>query len=293
MNISYQLVKRLGLHKTFDQKDAFLIFGDPRSGSTWLAELIAEASKRIIIDEPLNLNYAKNKVPTDFGWRQDIPVDQDWKEALNYFSGIFDGKNIPSDCLQKNSIASFISAKSGVYKIIRGNRLLHWLKANFQFRYKPIFLIRHPLAMIHSLSKHSSWSNDYKPYKLPESRNIEVYEKHFTFLNGLQSNEEQILSHWCISNEAYFKNDTLMQEVIVLKYEDLLLDPEKEVKGIFKEWGVEGKMSNIAWRKPSTTSDKQGNISPEIQLDNWKKEMNKEQQRKFNRVLEYFEVAYQ
>lgn len=292
MNISYQLIKRLGLKKSLEQENALLIFGDPRSGSTWLAELLCKATGRIMVDEPLNLNFSKSLELIDFGWRQDIPKNQEWPEAKDYFSSILNGSAVPSNCLQNNNLITFLRSDTAIYKIIRGKRLIHWLKANFQFHNKPIYLIRNPLAMIHSLSKHSSWNHEFTPYQLPKTRNIEVYEKHFTFLKSLQSKEELILSHWCIANESYFRNDPIMDKMILVKYEDLLVNPQEEIARILNQCGIKNKLDQIEWRKPSSSSNEKTLIHPELQLSKWKKEMPLDNQRKYNQVLDYFEVTY-
>ena len=293
LNISYQLIKRLGLRKSFDPQEAIFIFGDPRSGSTWLAEMISMATERLLVDEPLNLNHTKDLLPDSFGWRQHIPENQDWLEVRDYFINLLSGKNIPHPCIRQNDLIHFLKSKNAVYKTIRGKRLLHWLKANIKFKYKPIFLIRHPLAMIHSLSKHQSWNYQFRPFELPKKRNIETYVKHNDFLQNLRSTEEQILAHWCMANEIYFKHDNLIKDCIIVKYEDLLSDTENTLIDIFNEWQMDvGGINKIDFRKPSSSSNKGHKILPAVQKEQWKKEMDNTSVQKYNRILEYFEIEY-
>ncbi len=292
MNISYQLIKRLGLRKSFNPEEAIMIFGDPRSGSTWLAEMISTATDRLLVDEPLNLNFAKNLLPDTFGWRQHIPVEKDWLEVKDYFIHLLNGKKIPPQCLRHNDLRSFLKSENAVYKTIRGKRLLHWLKANIIFRYKPIFLIRHPLAMISSLSKHQSWDYPFKPFKLPNN-NQEPYKKHYDFLRTLVTSEQQILAHWCIANEIYFKRDNIIKDCIIVKYEDLLSDTESTLVDIFKEWQMAGEgIHKIDFRRPSSSSNKAQDILPAVQMEHWRKEMSTASLLEYNRILEYFNIVY-
>ena len=52
-------INTLEKFNNFNHNEPFLIFSDPRGGSTWLAELLSLIPKTAVIWEPLNLTEKK------------------------------------------------------------------------------------------------------------------------------------------------------------------------------------------------------------------------------------------
>ena len=270
------------------------IFGDPRSGSTWLAELLSQLPKYCLVDEPLNLNYNDHLRKMDFGWRQYIPKQENWAEANDFFQKLYRGENIPPGCIASNGLMHFINSDKGVFKIIRGKLLLEWLLYHFEFKYKPIFLIRHPLAVINSIKKHKSWSYKFKPFEISKSPFQERYKMHESFLKDLKNTREQILAHWCIANLSYFQGVSFMDQTIVVKYEDLVLEPRTILEQLLREWNYvpsDFKFKNVA--APSATSEVNvKSIDPKNQIEKWKTQLDPLEINRYQEILNYFHIEY-
>ena len=96
-----------------------LIFSTPRSGSTWLQEIIWSQPKFKYVNEPLNLKgkWLKNKSKIN-GFKELYSSDVK-KKLLNYFEGFVSGSNhfMNPNPLRKNS--RFFTSRI-VFKVIHG-----------------------------------------------------------------------------------------------------------------------------------------------------------------------------
>ena len=90
-----------------DPNQVILIVSDPRSGSTWLSEVLSTINQSYIIDEPLHINNVHELKALKFEWRQHIPVNRNWPAAKQFFKNLFSGK------INNPSISKLGSAKNG------------------------------------------------------------------------------------------------------------------------------------------------------------------------------------
>ena len=75
--------------KKFPVNYALLICGDPRGGTTWLAELIKLLPETAMLWEPLAVANVKQFKSLGFQWRQYIPEHESWPEAKALFEDLF------------------------------------------------------------------------------------------------------------------------------------------------------------------------------------------------------------
>ena len=292
MSPLYYLLRIFPYAKNFNPKESLLIFGDPRSGSTWLAEMLHAINKSCFIDEPLHLGKNNQLSEIPFYWRQSIPDIEKWDDAYDFFNNLFTGTNYSPSCLTENTILQFLRSNRGLYKIINGKLLLRWMLRNFVFQYKPIYLIRHPLGMIASLRKHPAWNYSFVPFEIPDGKYTEVYDQHLNFLKGLKSNAEQMLAFWCLANREFLNDPSFYSDkTIVVYYEELLLKPKETFEKIHATWGISiPKFKYSKLRKPSSSSLSKGPILPSMQLDKWKKELSHEDLVRYLYILDYFGI---
>ena len=285
--IKCQLLAQISSVKRFNPEENILIFGEPRSGSTWLAELISMLPNRAIINEPLHLGNNNKLRDLKFSWRQHIPMDRNWLDAEIAMKEIFTGKELPAIMYFKNSLAQMISAKKLVYKIVRGKLLLPWLLSNFKFRFKPIVLIRHPLAIMHSLSQHSAWKYEYQKFVIPDAPFTEIYEPHISFLQNLKSNEGQIIALWALANNYLQRMDS--SDYHWIYYEDLVSAPKEVLHDLGKDWKLDldhlVKYINI----PSGSSGK-STIMTDTQLYDWTEKLDPRLRKEGEQIMDYFEI---
>ena len=290
--LAYSLFQHLGKPYSKNENHLF-IFADPRSGSTWLAEVLSSLEDYMLVDEPLHLNNNPRLVSINWGWRQLIPPNEPWKEAKEYFEWIFKYKNTGYGKVHLNSLSKYLKSSSGVFKMIRGKGVLPWLVQQFEFKYKPILLIRNPYAVISSMITHPSWNYTMTPFIIPDIPFNEPYFEHADFLRSLHTKEEQLMALWCIVNKACLEDDLHEKGWQLIKYEDIVSTPEDTLDKIFSNWNLE--MPNdlhTLMNKPSSTYIRANNIEKEDLLNGWKNILKEDQLIKLSQVLEYFELEY-
>lgn len=279
--------------KSLDPRQAILLFNDPRGGSTWLAETLNHIPQSLIIDEPLDLTNSQAINKLKFAWRQYIPEAADWPEAKLFFEKILKGQLLNAGLCYRNSISEAIAANQLILKIIRGKALLPWLVNQFDFKYKPLLVIRHPFALAASQLAHSAWDYKYQKFSLPQSPHLEFYQKHISYLEKLESKEEQLTALWCMTNNVALKNAKNNIAWKTINYEDFVLQPERIFQEIFAEWELPlptSLIENIL--QPSSTTVGKAQIQPEQLLSDWQNKLSEKQIDRLSRVLDYFEVDY-
>jgi len=275
--------------KNFNPEESKLIISDPRSGGTWLAELLNCIPHSLLIDEPLNLTNNRALEKLNFSWRQYIPENTDWNEAKTYFQHLFSGKKIDHKYSKLNF--SSLKAKSLIFKFIRAKGLLPFILKNFEFKYRPIVLLRNPYAIMASLKNHHAFNYKFREFEIPDSRYMDFLENDLAFLKSLKTNEEQQLAWWCINNSILKESSS--KDWILLNYEDLITNFTESMKLIFSNWSLP--IPDSLWQnqfRVSSSSNKT-EITTDNQLNGWKHQLSKEEIDRYKLVLNYFEIDYE
>lgn len=279
----------------FDPLANLLVCGGPRSGSTWLAELIASMPGTALLFEPLTSTEFGPFRDLNFARDQPIPEDAEWPEARAAFASMLCGKAI-SDwniTYSRSSSASFLSARRLVVKCCHANMLLPWLVRQFAFQCPPVFLVRHPFAVVASQLKHGNWAFEFKGFRIPDCRFNESYVRHKPFLLKLETKVEALTAQWCLANRVPLESARNDRDWITVHYEQMLLEPQKELERIFRRWGLP-LPNNIADRihRPSATA---ANVTftkgSEAQLAKWRHAFSADELKKMRDVLDYFSIS--
>lgn len=281
----------IGFIKKIDPLSNFLIFSDPRGGSTWLAEILNQILKLPIIWEPLDTKYNKNFRNLSFGHREYIPKDEKSTQIKFEFEKLFKGKILNFYNAPFYDVYDLFFAKNFLIKLCRGNTLLPWILTNFELEHKPIHLVRHPLAVISSQIKHGAWP-DTNQYTIPTKRNKSLYIPHQKYLNTLKSQEEILAATWCITNSYLLNHADRHSKWITVFYEDLFLNPQKNLQHIFNQWNIELDTSLIQVRKPSRMTKNNSPVDKKEQLSLWNRSLSKSQINKILKVMEYFHIPH-
>ncbi len=277
----------------YDLQKNYYIFSDPRGGSTWMAELISLLPKTTMVWEPLHLEHSSTFQNLKFSWRQYIPENEKWIEAQEAFTRIFKGKELNSQFCRNATVLSFLVSNKLIVKFVRANALLPWLTNEFNFKYDPIFLIRHPFSVVASQLKSESWGYEFTGFQIPDCPYNEHYRIHEKFLSSLKTKEEALVASWCLTNKIPLRSKHNNKKWITIYYENLLQYPDREMKKIFERWNIDmpaDLMNNIK-NASSTTLEATFQKNIEHQLYKWKSFFNDEQLRNMQKVLEYFEIS--
>ena len=278
--------------RKFDPEDNILIFSDPRGGSTWMAEVLNQLPRTAVLWEPLHLRYFDHFSKAGLTWEQFIPEEATWKEAEKAFHELLSGKVLNSWLCNNTPPYEFLFAKRFIVKFCRANAMIPWLTRLFSCKYKPVYLVRHPLAVVASQLKHGAWNKDFQGFVIPNCRYNDVYIRHADFLSSLETKAEALVAMWCMMNSVPLGNARNNKDWITVYYENLIVDPEKELRRIFEIWNLripENVLQQV--RVPShTTQDATFLNSIDKQLSKWRSFFSEKQIKRFDVILRYFGV---
>lgn len=276
-----------------DPTKSLLIFADPRGGSTWLSEILQKEQGTALVWEPLHIGQNELFRKIGFGYRQHIPPEAGWPEAKEAFSKVLCGKNLNIWTAQFTPLSEIINSNRLLVKLCRGNLLLPWIVHNFPLDRKPIYMVRHPFAVVASQMKQGGWKHVLSTFEIPEIPYSHIYKRHERMLQTIDSKEQVLLATWCITNGYLLDHPRNNIDWICITYEDLLMDPETQLSHIYKQWDAklpEKLLDNLQVR--SKTALLSGEISDkENQLKLWNDSFTNRQIDKLIRILDHFEIT--
>lgn len=259
---------------------SILLAGTGRSGTTWVCDIINYRNEYRYIFEP----FRTDKVHLPLKHKQYLRPDSSDKEARDAVKAILSGrvKNPWTDAFNHR----FISGKR-LIKAIRANLLLKWMQLNFPGM-PMILLLRHPCAVANS-QRQVGWNLSLDQVFLSQDKLVEdvlaPFEKEIRALEDLF---ERLVFLWCI--ETYTPLSLFRRgDIHVVFYEDLCVDPEKEIGRLFSYLGkqLDEKVFAIAARPSRQAREDSAIRSGESLTDSWRAHLSPEQ---VNRAVEILEI---
>ena len=195
-----------------------LLAGTARSGTTWLAELIASQQPTRLMYEP----FHPLQVPDYAGFDNLLYMRaEDRDAALEAFCGrVFTGqiRNLWID----NTIG-VLRPQARVVKDVRTNLLLKWISCRFP-ELPLILLLRHPCAVVLSRMERG-WGADQDISDMMSQENLveDFLRNKKEMINNAEHDEEKHAIVWAIHNAiplAQFSDGGIN----VIKYEDFVSD---------------------------------------------------------------------
>ena len=267
-----------------DYRQSIFLAGTGRSGTTWLAEILNYDNSYRFIFEPFH-SYKVDLIK-DWNYRQYLRRNNHVTKFMNPANTILSG-NIKQQWIDQYNHK--LVARKRIIKDIRANLLLNWIKKNFP-EIPIILLLRHPCAVASSklklgwdshlsdFLKQEELMDDFlSPFKEEIKNVIDVFEKHIFM--------------WCIENYIPLRQFN-KGEILVVFYESLCKNPEKEVGRIFSFLGknVSLNILQIA-SKPSKLSRKDSAVvSGDNPLNLWRKYITKKQIIRALEILSIFDL---
>ncbi|WP_081211243.1 sulfotransferase domain-containing protein [Salegentibacter sediminis] len=228
-----EFLKLLYAFKDFRCEDAVVIYSEPRSGSTWLMEIIQYYTPNSVINwEPLD--HRKGVLPSNcnIGWRLGKPIDEENNfQIISYFKEIITMKKINHHTLMLAGIKELFSAKWVITKFVRANEIIPLLLGNFPDT-RFIYLQRHPLVCsvsqlknFNKINSSNIW-NEIPTSELPEIFNLPGFEKDRAFILTLNTYIEREVAIWCfyairLENRIQDKEHNIFK----VFYEELVNEP--------------------------------------------------------------------
>ena len=215
-------------HSPGEEPNIF-IHSMPRSGSTWLMELVLTQTGFTYYNEPLNLRREEVRVNLGISAWADLHKS-DFRDKLGpYIEGFCSGTLRDPRFNRPSPFSPFYRPVTHriVFKIINGGEEhINWLTESFNGRV--LYLIRHPIPV--------ALSREYSP-KLDTMLDTE-FSQFFTesqvgvakkIINGEDQFARGVLD-WCLRNSVALRSRT--DKWVVLTYEQLVINPEPAISHI-------------------------------------------------------------
>ena len=298
------------INKRTNEKDCITISGSPRTGTTWLMQILSQIHKSKTIFEPLHTTRFSIIEKLELPPRIFLPLDKENTALRCHLDKVFQGKAIsknPSYYLKYEEIKKRLIYDKIVVKFINSNRLLPWIAKRYTTK-SNFLIIRNPCATINSQIK-SGWIGYPKHLELEfRAGNINIVKKNI--LGGLNlipdfqnntkivrmiqkiNNMKELLAvEWALDYYVplnYCKKD----DFILIFYEELIKDKQKIIKDIFKNLNFSiPKNIDIASSIPSIASEEK-KIDVERQLNKWKKNISKVDAEKIFNIAKLFDIDF-
>lgn len=244
--------------KKFKVEDSIIIFSEPRGGSTWLMEILNQIPLTCINWEPL----AKKGIiiPKSFklGWRPFIPENSQDQDYIRFFQSILEFSIHNNSAFKFLNSYNLIKSKFVITKFIRANLLVPFILSNFNFKNKPILLLRHPIDV--SLSQIKKFKQTENRIAKVKQQNLINYKKIYgkiDFINQLNSPLEIKITQWCLNNVYTINRVNEIENLNVIYYSDLLINPISTIQAIIDEFTIDIPnyfIDSIDFSKPSSTT---------------------------------------
>ena len=213
-----------------DIRDTLLVAGSPRSGTTFLAELLNQIPRSAILFEPEHIRLVPEARQAGLTWHTVKYPGDDWPEGRRFFERVLRGRLITSWTVSHVPLANAVAPRVWIVKFVDANFMIGWLAANFPVR-APVLLLRHPCAVIASQLRRG-WSNPHPP-RLKAF--LERYPQFTHYLETLRDPTEFAAALWSMQTYA-----PLMLKkpwpFVPLTYEELASNPQGELARLFDTW---------------------------------------------------------
>jgi len=283
-------------HK-YDPENTILIFSENRGGSTWVMESLQRDLKALTLFEPVGspeFSEFKDMVSSPFY----LGGEKTHQILHDFLNESFSGRKSSSRTLQFNTFTRLFNNKYVVAKMNNINLIAPWILENFTLAYKPVYLTRHPLAILASSLRYGNVQNShFQDEKIDDFDMNRIKSKHHPYLkymdvvNCSDTKFTRFLTEWCIRNKDFLKGNYEGQ-VLVVSYEELVLNEEDTYQKIYGEWGIDfNNYYNKAHNQESGTTNLGDKVlSGHEQLRKWMDLFTPNDLEKFQKIFDHFDI---
>lgn len=268
-----------------DLRDTIVIAGSPRSGTTWLLEILRLLPKYKALNEPL----IREKLRQNHGFckRTYISPSQSASKQRAYLFDVLTGQVGPpplhrwsfQEKAGTRQIVEHATHDKLVVKFCRINRMLHWFDAQFDVR-GIVFIVRHPCAVVNSMLHHGPWEQDslQEPHigyidHLPES----LQDVFRPILDRVSTHVKVLATLWCLDQHLPLVHHNSYPWILV-PYERLVTCGRKELRRVATALDVELNDDMVGQlREPSSSVKGQLDRKAERQLSKWRRNLSARQ----------------
>jgi len=244
------LLLRATASSSYDLRSTLVIAGSPRSGTTWLAELLNRIPRSAILFEPEHIQQVPEARKAGLTWHTIKEPDEHWPEGQQFFDKVLRGQLISSWTVSHVPLSNAVAPRTWIVKFVDANFMLGWLARHFPIK-PPALLVRHPCAVIASQLRRG-WSNPHPP-RLKGF--LTKYPQFKDYLETLSDPAEFAAALWSMQTYAPLMLPRPWPFVLI-PYEELAADPRRELTRLFDAWRMplpDGVLESAV--RPSGTTD--------------------------------------
>jgi hypothetical protein len=266
-----------------DVKNTVLITGSPRSGSTWVEEILNFDHQYRLMFEPFHPK--KVKQVQNWKFRQYFPRNHHQEQDLTTATKILSGqlRNFWVDQFNSKRIV-----KERLVKEVRAGLMLSWLRQNFT-EMPIIYVIRNPYSVTQS-RVNLKWDTNLNMYLEQNALVRDHLHPFIDIINSAKTLWEKQFVSWCIENYVPLKQMTKNDNIHTVFYESLYLNPDIEVPRLLNY--LDKKANDKAFlqhKKPSAMVRVGASIeNGKNPLTSWKNQVSTEQFEKSQEILRAF-----
>lgn len=299
-------------NRRYTAANTVALFAQPRSGSTWLAEILQAIPRSIILNEPLwrsplntcgalpapSAGRVDEVRKLNFYFNQPIPEPAGWPAAESFFDKLLKGGVCKLGLYDLNDFKQLKPAQNFIVKFCYGHLLFHWFLARFNVQ--PIVLIRHPCAVVSSQLRHYAWKSVHRApfFQIPGFRYHEYFLQYEEVLKHIHTAEGVLAAIWAINTKAIEEPHQHNRPWHTLVYEKLLLHKEEEIPALF-HWinqvpppGIYKRSEQLSSTSSEISKRTLGKPDHSIHLNKWKKDLNQRQIANIMHIVKDIGVDY-
>lgn len=282
------LLDRIGprIH-TFDERETILLASVPRTGSTWVMNLLAHLPGYKPVFEPMDPRWYAGADELGLGPRPRVPADGHHPGLEAYLSRAFAGQAtgwLRAYSPAPSNLWTRLTADKLVVKSVRLTRSLAWITETFDLR-NVYLLVRHPCAVVASQLRTGIRGHftDPETALAPEpveqaARDALGDELTSELDEGIASIDTQaglLALEWAVDYAIPLREG--IEGVDVVRYEDLLGGGRAAVEGLFEPLGVDVPPGTLeAYGLPSHTTRGEVTQTRDEQEARWTDELDPE-----------------
>ncbi|MGM0369643.1 MAG: sulfotransferase domain-containing protein [Bacillota bacterium] len=298
--LKYLPANLLNFHNQGNKQDIF-IFATPRSGSTWLMELISSQPNIKFINEPLHINRHKGLL-TNFNpqWEEIYCANNRGEKFIDFFSKLIDekifvGQQKLSSLEAIKNFDFFTSRK--VFKVLRAKDIINQLQNNLEI--KVVYLLRHPIPVALSWQR-NNFASRAKLFLENDNFKNKYLNQHLIdyirYVLETGSQLEIITLQWCLDNLAPIKFLD-KGEWLTISYEELVMNQKQVLDKLYFDLELDNwnKLCEQASIPSKTTSDNRkteffNRNNRDYLIKKWKNKVSDKEEEKVFSILNEFDI---
>lgn len=262
--------------RSYNLTDTILLAGSPRSGTTWLGNVICQSKGFAQITEPFHLGVP-GRERAGFSWCNYYHPDTNWPAGERIIKEVFQGKNLKGGMLRENTFSQLVTCRALLIKCVRQNRLLPWIGRRFNIK-GIVVIVRHPCAVVASQMAHPLFPSYYELPPWDRHYIEENLPSLLPFAKSLKTEEELRALNWCLDQHTTL-GSPYSDKWIRVSQEKLVIDGKAELGRVFSALDIPLteeciKMLSMTINGVKNWSVNHSRASTEERLSGWVRKLN-------------------